>query len=260
MTAFPLVLLGTLLSMIVLTLVWWRQLFTHNAGIVDGWWSYNFGLITLLYVILGPGDLFRKTVILAMVMIWSIRLGTHLLIRNTTHTDEDTRYKKLREEYGRHQHLMMWRFFMYQALSNVLLSAPFLIICLDESAKLSMWVWFGVAIWAIAIAGESIADAQLKRFKKDLSNRGKVCQAGLWNYSRHPNYFFEWLIWLGYAVMAIDSPYGWIALGCPVLMYLLLTKVTGIPMLEDLAVKSKGDAYREYQRTTNAFFPWFKNK
>lgn len=251
-------LIALAVSCVVMTLVWWRQLYTRNAGIVDGWWSYLFGIITIFYAWLSDGDALRELIILLMVTTWSFRLGTHLLVRNSGHSEEDVRYRKLRVEYGRHAGIKMWRFFMYQAASNVLLSVPFLITCLDHSSHLSVLVWMGLTIWSIGIVGESVADHQLKEFKKDPANKGKVCMNGLWNYSRHPNYFFEWLIWVGYAVVALDSPLGWIALYCPFVMYLLLNKVTGIPMLEELAVKSKGHAYITYQQTTSAFFPWFR--
>lgn len=243
----------------VMTLVWYRQVFTKNAGIVDGWWSYNFGLITLLYFFLAPGDFTRKLIILTPVLIWSIRLGTHLLIRNTTHDHEDTRYAKLRKEYGQQENFRMWVFFMYQAISNVILTIPFLVICIDPSPELSVLVWIGLTVWVIAVIGESVADQQLKNFKKNPANKGNVCEAGLWNYSRHPNYFFEWLIWVGYALIALDSPYGYLGFICPIIMYILLNNVTGIPMLEELAVKSKGERYVRYQKTTRAFFPWFKS-
>lgn len=249
-----------LLSCVVMTLVWCRQLSTKNAGIVDGWWSYNFAFIALVYAFFGSGNVEIRIIMAAMVALWSLRLGTHLLIRNSTHQHEDTRYRKLREEYGSQVNFKMWRFFMYQAFSNVLLSIPFLLISFDSSQKLSATIWIGIAIWAIAIGGETLSDQQLKNFKKNPANKGKVCEVGLWNYSRHPNYFFEWLVWIGFAVTAWTAPYGWLAWICPVIMYLLLNKVTGIPMLEELAVASKGEAYKKYQRTTSAFFPWFKKK
>jgi steroid 5-alpha reductase family enzyme len=253
-----LVLCAALMAAVVMTLVWWRQVYTKNAGVVDGWWSYMFGLIAVLYGVLGSGDPMRKALLVTCVLLWSARLGTHLLIRNSTHATEDERYRKLRQEYGDVENFLMWRFFMYQALSNVILSAPFLITCLDPSPVISPWMWGGVVLWTIAVAGESVADHQLRTFRKDPANKGKVCEAGLWNYSRHPNYFFEWLIWVSFALMAMQSPYGWAALVCPVIIYILLTKITGIPMLEELSVKSKGQLYIRYQQTTSAFFPWFK--
>lgn len=247
-----------LLSCFVMTLVWLRQYYTRNAGIVDGWWSYLFGFIVILYALMAPGDPVRKMIITWMVVVWSARLGTHLLIRNTQHTTEDIRYRKLREEYDKREHLYMWRFFMYQALSNVLLSIPFLVICLDSASRISPLVLVGVGVWLVALTGETLSDQQLKTFKSNPENRDKVCRKGLWNYSRHPNYFFEWLIWVSYALVALGSPYGAWGLLSPVIIFILLNYVTGIPMLEALALKSKGEAYAHYQKTTSAFFPWLK--
>ena len=115
-----------------------------------------------------------------------------------------------------------------------------------------------MAIWFIAVAGEGVADWQLKQFRSRPENKGKICQSGLWNYSRHPNYFFEWLVWVGFFVFAWDSPFGCFTVLCPALMLFFLLRVTGIPLTEELSLKSKGDAYREYQRTTSAFVPFFK--
>jgi steroid 5-alpha reductase family enzyme len=107
----------------------------------------------------------------------------------------------------------------------------------------------------VALTGESIADRQLARFRASPSNRGKVCREGLWRYSRHPNYFFEWFHWWAYAWLAVGSPLWWLPILGVVVMYLFLTRVTGVPPTEAQAIRSRGDAYREYQRTTNAFFP-----
>ena len=106
--------------------------------------------------------------------------------------------------------------------------------------------------------GETAADRQLEKFREDPSQRGRTCRAGLWRYSRHPNYFFEWLMWMAYALFAIGSPpWGWLTLGCPAVMLYLLFKVTGIPATEAQALRSRGDDYRQYQQTTNIFVPWF---
>ena len=109
----------------------------------------------------------------------------------------------------------------------------------------------------IALCGEALSDFQMQRFKADRANDGKVCEAGLWRYSRHPNYFFESLIWWGFFIAALSSPHGWVTIICPLLMLYLLFQVTGIPLTEEYAIKSKGELYRAYQRTTNAFVPWF---
>lgn len=249
---------GLLLTTIVMTLVWWRQLYTRNAGIVDAWWSYNFGFLAILYFFLRNDTTITRLIIVIMVVIWSARLGTYLLIRNSSHTTEDSRYRKLREEYGSREKFLMWRFFLYQAISNVLLSLPFLLALNQTPEKLSLWFYAGAILWFTALIGESVADYQLKRFKSISTNQGKVCQQGLWYYSRHPNYFFEWLIWVAFALIATEVTGGWLGWLSPIIMYYILNNVTGIPMLEELALKTKGEAYRHYQQSTSAFFPWFK--
>ena len=113
----------------------------------------------------------------------------------------------------------------------------------------------GLAVFAVSMVGESIADRQLARFRADAANRGQVCEAGLWRYSRHPNYFFEWLHWWAYVLFGYGSPSWWVTLAGVVLMYLFLTRVTGIPHTERQALASRGDAYRRYQQQTSAFFP-----
>ena len=115
-------------------------------------------------------------------------------------------------------------------------------------------------MWVIALIGESLADKQLERFKADKSNAGKVCTEGLWKYSRHTNYFFEWMMWVGLFTYSTASPFGWLAVISPVLMFYFLWHVTGIAATEEQSLRSKGEAYRQYQQTTSAFFPWFPKK
>jgi steroid 5-alpha reductase family enzyme len=120
---------------------------------------------------------------------------------------------------------------------------------------------FGLLLWMGGLMGETIADAQLTFFKeRNPANANQVCEEGLWYYSRHPNYFFEWIIWIAYFVMALASPYGWIAIISPILILYLLLKVTGAPLVEAEGIRTKGDAYRLYQERTSEFFPWFKFK
>ena len=126
----------------------------------------------------------------------------------------------------------------------------------DPSPALDVWVWIGVGFWLVSLAGESVADRQLAAFKADPGNRGKVCDVGLWRYSRHPNYFFEWLHWFSYPLIAMGAPSQWVAWLGPVIMLLFLYRVSGIPYTEKQSLKSRGDAYREYQRTTSPFIPW----
>jgi len=114
----------------------------------------------------------------------------------------------------------------------------------------------GACVWAIAIAGEALADAQLARFKRR-ANHKEVCRDGLWNYSRHPNYFFEWLVWIAWSLFAMPAHWGLLAWSAPALMLFFLLRITGIPATEQQSLRTKGEAYAEYQRTTSPFIPWF---
>lgn len=134
-------------------------------------------------------------------------------------------------------------------------SLPILIAARNPAPGPAWYDWLGVAIWVLALGGESLADRQLARFRRDPANRGGVCQQGLWRYSRHPNYFFEWLHWWAYVAMGLAGPFGWVTLAGPAVMLFFLLKVTGVPPTEARALESRGEAYRAYQRTTNAFFP-----
>lgn len=243
----------------IMVLVWIWAYRIKNAGVVDIFWAFNFTAIAAVVFFFSEGNDVHKIMICTMAAIWSARLGIYLLIRVGSHLDEEEgRYKQLRTEWAPHPDRKFFFFFQMQALSNVFLSIPFFLAAANTAPEIHLLEYVGAGIWTIAILGEAIADWQLKKFKDDKSNKGKVCQRGLWNYSRHPNYFFEWTIWVAYLCFAVMSPWGWISVVCPIIMLLLIFKVTGIPMTEEQSIRSKGDAYREYQRTTSAFVPWFK--
>ena len=232
-----------------------------NYGIVDIAWSYAFGGLAAFYALAGPGWPVRRALIATMAVLWSARLGTHLAIRVIGHhPEEDGRYQQLRKDWKANFAAKMAGFFQMQAVSVVLLGAAFLVICLNPAPALHRLEFAGAALWLIAISGEALADAQLAAFKRKASNKGKVCGVGLWHYSRHPNYFFEWLIWVGYFVFALGSTWGWVAIIGPASILYLLLRVTGIPMTEEQSLRSRGDAYRRYQKTTSAFIPWFPRK
>lgn len=229
-----------------------------NYGIVDIAWSYAFGLLAAFYAWQGDGWRGRRLAIAAMALIWSGRLGTHLAVRVLSqHPHEDGRYRRLREDWGGRFAAKMFWFFQLQALSVVLLGAAFLLPSLNTTPDFHALEVGGMALWLVAISGEALADAQLEAFTRDPANREKVCSAGLWRYSRHPNYFFEWLTWVAYFVFALASLWGWVAILGPIVILWLLLRVTGIPMTEEQSLRSRGEAYRRYQRTTSAFVPWF---
>ena len=230
----------------------------RNFSIVDIAWSAAFTPMVLLYATLAGGYAPRRAVIAAMVTAWSLRLAGHLHARIAAlHPEEEGRYVELRRQWATRLRGRFFIFFQAQGALAGLLSLPFLFACLDKRPALGGLEAGAGALFVVAIAGEALADRQLAAFKADPGNRGRTCRAGLWRYSRHPNYFFEWLVWVAYAAFALPSPWGWTSAYAPLLMLFLLFRVTGIPMAEEQALRSRGADYREYQRTTSAFFPWF---
>lgn len=240
----------------IMTFVYLWALKIKNNGVVDIFWAFNFFVIAILTWLLADGFLQRKNIVLILASLWSLRLGIYLLIRVGGHLkEEEGRYKALRAEWS---NAKFFGFYQMQALSNVFLSIPFFITSLNKDPEIHLLEYVGAGMWLVSIIGEGVSDWQLKHFKKNPANTGKVCQYGLWNYSRHPNYFFQLMIWISVTVFSVSSPYGWLSILCPLSIGFLIFKVTGIPMTEEQAVRSKGDLYREYQRTTSAFVPWFK--
>jgi steroid 5-alpha reductase family enzyme len=247
---------------IVMTLAWACQRRVGNAGWVDVFWTAGLGLAGVA-VSLAPmpgatGPTSRQELIAVMVAVWSIRLGSYLGVRVAGHA-EDVRYNDFRRSWGADFQRRMFWFLQIQALAAIILAMCILLAARYPAPGIRIADWAGVLILAVAIGGEGIADGQLKRFRANPANKGGICDAGLWGWSRHPNYFFEWLVWAAYAVMAADFSgaylWGWLALFGPVSMYWLLVYVSGIPPLETLMLKSRGDAYRRYQARTHAFFP-----
>jgi steroid 5-alpha reductase family enzyme len=227
-----------------------------NYGVVDIAWSYAFGALAIFYATAGRGWAPRRTLLAVLVGLWALRLGTHLLVRVAKHHPvEDARYAQLRRDWAANFGAKMFGFFQLQAASVVLLGAAFLVAAQNPAARFHPLEIAGAGLWLLAIAGEALADAQLAAFKRDPAQRGRVCDRGLWRYSRHPNYFFEWLVWVAYALCALPSPLGWLGLVGPAGILYLLLRVTGIPLTEEQSLRSKGDAYRRYRETTSAFVP-----
>jgi steroid 5-alpha reductase family enzyme len=246
---------------VIMAFVWLWSYKIKNAGVVDIFWSYNFPVIAIILYLLSPGFETRKLLLCGMVVIAGLRLGTHLAVRILKHLrQEEPRYKQIREDWGKNAEKKMFGFFQMQALSNVLLAVPFFISSINPTPQISPLEYAGLILWALSVIGEAIADQQLVNFKKNPTNKGKVCDTGLWHYSRHPNYFFEWLMWVSYFVFALASPYGFIAIISPAIILFLLLKVTGIPATEKQSLKTKGEAFKKYQESTSVFVPWFNKK
>lgn len=228
-----------------------------NYSIVDVAWSYAFGILTIFYAFAASGWEPRRVAIAAIVVLWSMRLGTHLAVRvRDHHPAEDGRYLTMRREWGEQLLSRMFRFYQIQALSVLVLGAPFLLTCMNTTDRFTIIEVVGAVVWVIGLLGETIADAQLKAFKENRANAGQVCDVGLWRLSRHPNYFFEWTIWMGYWLIACAvGPWGFATVVSPAIVLYLLLRVTGVPLSEAQSLRSRGDAYRRYQLATSVFFP-----
>ncbi len=228
-----------------------------NYGIVDVAWSLGFAPLAAFYGYFGGGDFIRRACITTMAILWSLRLGGYLARRVLGHLkNEDGRYRQLRLDWADNLDWKMFRFYQFQALLLVALSSPFLIASRNPAPALHPLEITAFILWLIALFGETLADAQLASFKRNPANRGQVCDTGLWRWSRHPNYFFEWLVWVAFSLYALASPHGWLSLLCPVLMLIFLLKVTGVRYTEDQLLRSKGEAYRRYQARTSVFIPF----
>ena len=251
------ILTGTLAVCTLMVALWLIHFPMRNAAIVDVGWAGGLALLGVLYGALGEGLATRRYLIGGMAAVWGLRLAFHLLTDRILGHPEEGRYQELRRKWVTNIPLKFFFFYQFQALLCVVLSAPFYLAAQNPAAELAWLEYSGIAVWMVGVIGESIADRQLAAFKHNPANRGKTCRAGLWNYSRHPNYFFEWLIWMGFALFALASPYGYLGLLSPALILYFLLKVTGIPATEEQALRSRGEEYRRYQQTTSVFVPWF---
>ena len=258
MNGWVLVGLGVNLAMVLMAITWAVGKRFRNAGVVDVAWAYAFAMLTIFYFTVGGGAPLRSAIFAGLALLWSLRLGTHFLWGVLSrHPQETPRYVALREAFPQRPWLMFFGFFLLQGLLVGILSAPLAIVLSNPAPGFGTWEIAGVVVWAIGFAGEVLADAQLARFHKNPANRERVCDTGLWRFSRHPNYFFEWLVWIAFFLFAMGSPGGWFALIGPLVMGHFLVNVTGIPPTEAHALTTRGDAYRLYQRTTSAFIPWW---
>ena len=236
-------------------LAWGWQQRTANAGMVDVVWSFGLGAAAVLAGATGGGAGLPRLLLAVLGGVWGLRLGLHLLHRVRGEA-EDGRYAQLRKRWGN----APWKWlamFQFQALLVAVFALPFVAVAANPAQAWNPWFIAGIAVWLGSVAGEAIADRQLARFRADPAQRGRVCQRGLWRVSRHPNYFFEWLHWFAYVCLAIGSPIAWLAWSGPVLMYIFLRWISGIPFTEAQALRSRGQEYARYQRSTPMLFPWF---
>ncbi len=234
--------------------LWLVQQRTKNAGIVDVGWAASFSLVIGVFAWRTTADPAAWFPLFLVVAAWSLRLTAYLISRGAAQSPEEGRYVDLRSRWGA---AASWKFFVFfqaqAALTGVLSAAfvvPFVVAPWDSG-----WLrGIGILVSLSGVAGESIADAQLAQFKR--TNKGKVCDVGLWSWSRHTNYFFEWCVWVGYAVYGVAfGAAGLITIVPQAIILGSILGVTGIPPTENQAVRSKGDAYRDYQKRVSRFVP-----
>ncbi len=248
---------------VLMAIAWMVQQRTGNSGWVDTIWTFSLGLVgvaSALWPIAGGAPNSRQWLVAALVAIWSLRLGSHIAVRTAGITD-DPRYAAFAKEWGVDSPRKMFIFLQNQGFGSIPLVFAIFVAARFPEPALRLQDYLGILILFVGIAGEALADAQLKNFRIDPANKGRVCDVGLWRWSRHPNYFFEWFGWLAYPVIAIavdypfQYPWGWATLLAPVFMYWILVHVTGIPPLEQQMLRSRGERYRDYQLRTSMFFP-----
>ena len=242
----------------LMLVAWLGGLKLNFISLVDAVWALGIGLGGAIISTVYGQNTMRSLFAGALALFWGLRLGGYLSLRLWRHfPSEDTRYQVLRKSWKDGFFWKTFLFFQFQAVTQVLFILPFMLLAFDAKTFPQSLEIVGASVAILGIFGEAISDSQMKRFKSDPLNRGKVCDVGLWRYSRHPNYFFEWIIWCGFALCALQAPLGWLALLCPIAMLFLLLFVTGVRPSEEQSLKSRGDLYREYQRKTSKFIPWF---
>jgi len=232
----------------------WQQKY-QNAGIVDVVWAFGMMLAGSWYAFNGAAPLTLKLVLGCLSFAWFLRLGLHLLKRVKTE-NEDGRYQTMRKAFGKHNAIGFLVFFQCQAGFIWFLSLPFWAVAQNTQPQLIMIVG-SLVIAILAFWGETSADRQLAAFRNNPANKGLSCREGWWQYSRHPNYFFEWLHWFAYPLLCVGGSYSYVIWLAPMVMFCFLYFFTGIPFNERQALQNRGADYRHYQRITSAFCPWW---
>ena len=243
-------------TLIAVLALWLVSLVRGDASIIDPCWGPGFVLIAIVAYVFGEGFEGRRVLITGMVAIWGLRLGAHLLVRNL-HEGEDYRYRAMREYWGTSfWWVSLGTVFLLQGTLMWLISMPIQVVATAASPASLHWLdAVGAGVWAVGLMFEAIGDAQLRRFKADPGNKGKVFDRGLWSYTRHPNYFGDALVWWGIFIVAAEVPGGGWTVFSPILMTFLLVKVSGVAMLER-DISTRRPAYRDYIERTSAFIPW----
>jgi len=247
---------GLGLIVVFMTILWIGSVILRNVSIVDAFWGLGLAGVTIYYFLMGEGDPFRKALVLAMILLWGLRLSVYLFIRNAGKS-EDIRYQNFRKKYGGKNYwwISYFQTFLLQGTVMWMVSAPLLAAqTYEESYLFGVLDLVGLGIWIVGFLFESLGDAQLFNFKRNPENKGKILQTGLWKYTRHPNYFGESLIWFGFGVMSISSGLVWPIVGTVIMVFILI-RVSGVRMLDAVMLQSNPN-YNLYIQRTSGFIPW----
>lgn len=248
--------LSALLAVAAKTGAWLLQKRTRNAGTVDAIWAWTLGGLAGLYALCGDAPQTLRWALALMGGFWGLRLGTHLWRRNHG-KPEDWRYAQFRAQWGAAADFKMFWFFQFQNLFTLMLAASaYLPLAYRDTLPATWQFALALGLWLVAVLGERLADQQMEAFRANPANKGRVCEQGLWRYSRHPNYFFECLHWCAYLPLALGAPGAWAGLAAPLIMAWLLMKLSGMPLMEAEMLRRK-PGYADYVRRTPALIPWF---
>lgn len=241
-----------------MTAVFLIALLLKDNSIVDIAWGLGFILVALTTLFLGPGFEAHHVLITGLVVVWGLRLASHIFLRNRGR-GEDFRYAKWRRDWGR------WvvprsflQIFMLQGVFMLIIASPIVLVNRSSEEGLIVLDGLGVFLWLTGFLFEAVGDQQLKRFKQKPESKGKIMTSGLWRYTRHPNYFGEAALWWGIFLIALSVRGGWAAVVSPLTISFLLLKVSGVRMLEKKYAGN--EEFGVYARRTSAFFPWFSKK
>jgi steroid 5-alpha reductase family enzyme len=251
-------LLASNLALLLLALIalWAVSVRIKDASIIDIAWGPACAFGPLLTLWRADGASPRDILLTALVTLWAARLALHLAQRNLGH-GEDFRYARMREKQGSDAAFARWSLVRVYGLQGVIawfVSWPAQLGQLGADKPLGSLTFLGAGVFALGLAFEAIGDEQLKRFKADPANKGKLMTKGLWAWTRHPNYFGDAAVWIGLTLIALEGPYGWATILSPAVMAFFLVNVSGKAMLER-AMEKKYPDYSAYKATTSGFLP-----
>ena len=247
-------LIGLLITSLIMFFTWLVYLKNKNPGIVDVSWGLSITACGLWYLF--NQDISNKSLICgALLLFWGIRLSGFLFYTRVLPKHVEKRYFDMMESWNTKQDLKFLMNFMIQALFGFIIATPFIFI--NNNTELSVIDYIAACFVIIGIIGEWLSDFQLYKYKKEA--KGILCDIGLWHHSRHPNYFFEIIAWAGFSIFAWNENSGAISLISPLLLTYIMVFITG-PITETHSIKSRGEIYLNYQKSTSMIIPWFKKK